>query len=109
MVEQDTATASGAQVAKQTSETICERIYALLQQVQRDNDHNPYVGAIMGLADPLMDAAGSFAIYISALGERLIAREYADALNVGRLLIQHEAMLLAVADDHTPRIAQLNS
>jgi hypothetical protein len=109
MVEQDAAIASGAQALKQTSETICERIYALLQQVHRDNDHNPYVGAIMSLADPLIDAAGSFAIYISALGERLMAHEYADALNVGRLLIQHEAMLLAVADGHRPHGAQLNS
>ena len=109
MAERILAAADGMQASAQGRQTICARICALLEQVHRDNDHGPHVGAIMALADPLMDAAGSFTIYISALGERLIDRNYADALNVGRLMVQHEAMLLGIADKRpSNHLARLN-
>lgn len=108
MAVTDIVAASGASASEQVPQTICERIYALLELIYRDNDHIPHQDAFMALANPLASAVKSFSVYIVAIGARLLSRDYADALSVGRLLIQHEGMLLAVGNGPPMPAVSLN-
>lgn len=77
--------------------TVCERIYTLLQCIYDNNDHNSYENDIVTLANELMAVTKTYDILFFHLYDSLMNLNYGSALQIGNLLLQHEAMLHNIA------------
>jgi hypothetical protein len=77
--------------------TICERIYMLLQRIHDTNEHNTLENEIVVLANELMSATKTYDIFFLYLYDSLMDLNYGKALQVGKLLLQHEAVLHDIA------------
>lgn len=83
--------------------TICERIYMLLQRIYDTNSHNTHEDRIVELANELMSVTKTYDILFFYLYDSLMNLDYAKALQVGKLLLQHEAMLHGIASENAVR------
>lgn len=89
--------------------TICERIYVLLQRIYDTQAHDGHEEQIVALANKLMSATKTYDILFFYLYDSLMELNYAKALQVGKLLLQHEAMLHSIAcEDAAGRPSLLN-
>ncbi|GEL44564.1 hypothetical protein MEX01_51550 [Methylorubrum extorquens] len=79
--------------------TICQRIYMLLQRIYDSNDHNTHENKIVELANELMSETKTYDILFLYLYDSLMNLDYGKAVQVGKLLLQHEAMLHDIASE----------
>jgi hypothetical protein len=79
--------------------TICERIYLRLLRIYDSNDHNTYENEIVELANELMSATKTYDILFLYLYDSLMNLDYGKAVQVGKLLLQHEAVLHDIASE----------
>lgn len=87
----------GGQSSAPGAETVCERIYMLLQRIHDTNEHNTLENEIVVLANELMSVTKTYDILFLYLYDSLMDLNYAKALQVGKLLLQHEAVLHDIA------------
>lgn len=80
----------------QQPSTTCERVYALLQKMYAEGYHQPYEDAMVQLGNQLMAVTRTFGDYFLALDERIMNRDYGGALQIGRAMVEHEAMLHSI-------------
>lgn len=80
--------------------TICERIYMHLQRIYDTNSHNTHEDRIVELANGLMSVTKTYDILFFYLYDSLMDLNYAKALQVGKLLLQHEAVLHGIASEN---------
>lgn len=71
----------------------------LLQHIYDSNNHNIYENEIIELANELMSATKTYDILFLYLYDSLMNLDYGKALQVGKLLLEHEAMLHAIASE----------
>lgn len=93
------AASFGEQASLPEAGTICERIYVLLLRIYDSNDHNAYENKIVELANELMSVTKTYDILFLYLYDSLMDLDYGKALQVGKLLLQHEAMLHDLASE----------
>ncbi|WP_210161148.1 flagellar biosynthesis repressor FlbT [Methylorubrum extorquens] len=79
--------------------TICQRIYMLLQRIYDSKDHSALESEVVELANELMSATRTYDILFFYLYDSLMNLDYGKALQVGKLLLQHEAMLHDIASE----------
>lgn len=79
--------------------TTCERIYMLLQRIHDTNEHNALENEIVVLANELMSVTKTYDILFLYLYDSLMDLNYGKALQVGKLLLQHEAVLHGIASE----------
>lgn len=102
MSRQAAASFDGLSSALETG-TICERIYVLLLHIYDSNDQNIYGNKIVELANELMSATKTYDILFLYLYDALTDLDYGKAVQVGKLLLQHEAVLHEIASEGTIR------
>ena len=69
----------------------------LLQRIHDTNEHNTLENEIVVLANELMSATKTYDIFFLYLYDSLMDLNYGKALQVGKLLLQHEAVLHDIA------------
>jgi hypothetical protein len=79
--------------------TICQRIYIILQRIYNSNDHNTHENEIVELANELMSGTKTYDILFLYLYDSLMNLDYGKALQVGKLLLHHEAVLHDIASE----------
>lgn len=100
MSRQANASFDGLSSALETG-TICERIYLLLLRIYDSNDQSVYGNKIVELANELMSATNTYDILFLYLYDALTNLDYGKAVQVGKLLLQHEAVLHEIAAERT--------
>ncbi|GAA0269580.1 hypothetical protein GCM10008965_42000 [Methylorubrum aminovorans] len=81
------------------AETICERIYMLLQCIHDTNEHNKLENEIVVLVNELMSVTRAYDVLFLYLHDSLIDLNFGKALQVGKLLLQHGAVLNSIASE----------
>ncbi len=98
MSQQAVASLDGLSSALETG-TICERIYLMLLHIYDSNDQSVYGNKIVELANKLMSATKTYDILFLYLYDSLTKLDYGKAVQVGKLLLQHEAVLRDIASE----------
>jgi hypothetical protein len=98
MSRQAVASLDGLSLSIETG-SICERIYLLLMRVYESNDQRVYGNKIIELANELMSMTRTYDVLFLYLNDSLTNLDYGKALKVGRLLLQHEAVLHHIASE----------
>ncbi len=80
----------------------------LLERILDANDYTIVQEEIIDLANELMSETKTYDILFLYLYESLMSLNYAKALQVGKLLLQHEAVLHAIATEKYATGATLN-
>lgn len=86
-----------ALVGEPGADTCCKCIRIMIRRMQRDDARMPHELHFMTLATQLMEETKTFGLYIAKLYASVEEGEYASALNVVEVMVQHEAMLHEIA------------
>lgn len=81
------------------ADTICKKIYFLIQCMYITNESAPHHGTYFALLEKMQDAAPSTSVFFLEINKNIIAGKYFKALKAAKKLIDYERKLL----DHALR------
>jgi hypothetical protein len=79
------------------ADTCCKRICVMIRRMQRDGLSTDHDSHFMALANQLLTTTNSFGPYIVEIYACMLEEDYDTAIQIGDVMLQHEAMLHSVA------------
>jgi len=79
------------------ADTCCKRICILIRRMQRDGHASGHDDHFMTLANQLVAVTSSFGPYITEIYACIIEDDFETAIQIGNVMLQHEAMLHKIA------------